>query len=223
MKAVRFHEYGDVDVLRVEDVPRPVPGPEEVLVRVAATAFNPVDATLRSGALAEVIPPPFPYTPGMELSGTVVEIGAGVRGHAVGERVIALQPLPAGGGAAEYAVVSTAALAPAPASVPLADAAALPVAALTADQALFELGGRLHGDPGARGRDHPGRPPDQLGGRQPGGDQPPDPSGRRRRPSGKHRPDGVAGRRSSRRALGDLPDPNRRVPPGRSGNGSRQG
>ncbi|NMO50395.1 NADP-dependent oxidoreductase [Actinoplanes sp. TBRC 11911] len=139
MKAVRIHEYGDVDVLRIEEVPQPVPGPGEVLVRVAATTFNPVDARFRAGAMAAFIPPAFPYTPGMELSGTVVLAGTGVPDHEVGSRVIALLPLPVGGGAAEFAVVSTAFLAPAPATVPLADAAALPVAALTADQALGHL------------------------------------------------------------------------------------
>jgi NADPH:quinone reductase-like Zn-dependent oxidoreductase len=145
MKTVRLHEYGDVDVLRIEEAPRPVPGPDEVLVRVAATTFNPVDARFRAGAMAAFIPPAFPYTPGMELSGTIVELGSGVRAHAVGSRVIALQPLPVGGGAAEYAVVAAAFVAPAPGSVPLADAAALPVSGLTADQALFEFGGLSEG------------------------------------------------------------------------------
>nr|WP_296063634.1 NADP-dependent oxidoreductase [uncultured Actinoplanes sp.] len=145
MKAVRIHEYGDVDVLRVEDAPRPVPGAGEVLVKVAATAYNAVDEKLRSGELARFYPLSFPYTPGLEFSGTVVQPGADVRDLTPGQAVVAFPALTVAGGAAEFAVVPAAALAPAPATVSLADAAALPIAALTADQALFELGGLRSG------------------------------------------------------------------------------
>lgn len=139
MKAMRLHEYGGA--LRVEEVPLSVPGPGEVLVRVAASGFNAVDVGLRAGALAEFFPLSFPYTPGLELSGTVAALGPDVRDHAVGSAVIAYRPLNVAGGAAEYAIVPADVLAPAPATVPLVDAAALPIAALTADEALFELGG----------------------------------------------------------------------------------
>jgi NADPH:quinone reductase-like Zn-dependent oxidoreductase len=143
MKAMRLHEYGGA--LRVEEVPVPVPGAGEVLVRVAASGFNAVDVALRAGALAEFFPLSFPYTPGLELSGTVAALGPGVHDHAVGSAVIAYQPMTVAGGAAEYAIVLASALAPAPATVSLVDAAALPIAALTADEALFELGGLAAG------------------------------------------------------------------------------
>jgi NADPH:quinone reductase-like Zn-dependent oxidoreductase len=140
MKAVRIHEYGDLDVLRVEEAPRPVPAADKVLVKVAATAYNAVDEKLRSGELAQFFPISFPYTPGLEFSGTVSEPGTDVRDFTAGQPVVAFPALHLAGGTAEYAVVPAAALAPAPISVPLVDAAALPIAALTADQALFELG-----------------------------------------------------------------------------------
>jgi NADPH:quinone reductase-like Zn-dependent oxidoreductase len=63
VKAVRFHGYGDAGVLRYEDVDRPRPGPGEVLVRVAATAFNPVDPWLRFGITDRIFPASFPHTP----------------------------------------------------------------------------------------------------------------------------------------------------------------
>ncbi|MEW5809222.1 MAG: NADP-dependent oxidoreductase [Actinomycetota bacterium] len=139
MKAVRYHQYGASDVLRYEEAPRPVPGPDQVLVEVAATSFNPVDAGIRGGYLAEVYQVRFPHIPGVDVAGTIAEIGAGVTGWHVGDAVVAFLPLDADGAAAEYALVPAEALAAAPTSVPLADAAALPVPALTAWQALFEI------------------------------------------------------------------------------------
>jgi NADPH:quinone reductase-like Zn-dependent oxidoreductase len=129
MKAVRFHEYGGQDVLRYEDADRPVPGDGQVLVRVAGTTFNPVDAAIRAGYMRQAMPVTLPHTPGVDLSGTV---------EGTGEAVIAFLPMLADGASAEYVAVDRALLAPAPANVPLADAAALPSSALTAWQALFE-------------------------------------------------------------------------------------
>ncbi len=139
MKAVRYHEYGDSDVLRYEEAPRPVPGPQQVLVKVAATAFNPVDAGIRGGYLAEVYDVSFPHIPGVDVAGTIAEIGEGVQDWDVGDAVVAFLPLDADGAAAEYALVPAESLAAAPTLVPLADAAALPEPALTAWQALFEI------------------------------------------------------------------------------------
>ncbi|MCG7594341.1 NADP-dependent oxidoreductase [Mycobacterium sp. PSTR-4-N] len=145
MKAIRYHEYGSSDVLRYEDAPRPTPGPQQVLVEVAATSFNPVDAGIRGGYLAEVYQVAFPHIPGVDVAGTVAELGDGVTGWTVGDAVVAFLPLDADGAAAEYAVVPAQALAAAPTSVPLADAAALPEPALTAWQALFEIAGLTSG------------------------------------------------------------------------------
>jgi NADPH:quinone reductase-like Zn-dependent oxidoreductase len=141
MKAVRFHEYGDSDVLRYEDVQEPFPGPEEVRIRVAATAFNPVDAGIRGGFLKEPFPVVLPHVPGYDVAGTIDVVGPNVAGRGVGDRVIAFLPMVAEGAAAEYVVAPAEILADAPASIPLADAAALPSVGLTAWQAVFEHAG----------------------------------------------------------------------------------
>src|SRR5437764_9218220 len=104
MKAVRFHEYGDSDVLRYEVVERPVPGPDEVRIRVAATAFNPLDAGIRGGFLQEPFPVALPHVPGYDLAGTIDAVGANVTGRRIGDRVIGFLPITADGAAAEYVV-----------------------------------------------------------------------------------------------------------------------
>ncbi len=145
MKAVRYHEYGDSDVLRYEQAPRPVPGPQQVLVKVAATSFNPVDPGIRGGYLAEVYNVSFPHIPGVDVAGTIAELGEAVQGWNVGDAVVAFLPLDADGAAAEFALVPAESLAAAPTSVPLTDAAALPEPALTSWQALFEIAGLTGG------------------------------------------------------------------------------
>ncbi|MFD6877850.1 MULTISPECIES: NADP-dependent oxidoreductase [unclassified Streptomyces] len=138
MKTARIHEYGDTSVIRHDDVARPRPSSGEVLVQVAATSFNPTESALRAGLLHAFLPVDLPYTLGWDVAGTVVEIGPGTEGLAVGDRVIGR--LDGGGAAAEYVRAPAALLVPAPESVPLAHAAALPVAGLTAWQAVFEHG-----------------------------------------------------------------------------------
>ncbi|WP_405798879.1 NADP-dependent oxidoreductase [Streptomyces longwoodensis] len=145
MKAVRFHEYGGPDVLVHEDVEQPVPGPGQVRVRVAATSFNPVDGNIRAGFMQGPIPVVLPHTPGIDLAGTVDALGEGVEGLAVGDDVVGFLPMDGPGAAAEYAIAPAEVLTPAPKSVPLADAAALPLVGLTAHQALFEHGGLAAG------------------------------------------------------------------------------
>lgn len=140
MKAVRFHEYGDVSVLRYEEAERPRPGAGEVLVKVAATAFNPVDTWFRSGIIRQIFPVSLPHTPGLDLAGTVVELGDGVSVPPVGQAVAGFLPMTGPGAAAEFATAPAAILVPVPAGIPLASAAAIPVPALTAWQALFEHG-----------------------------------------------------------------------------------
>jgi NADPH:quinone reductase-like Zn-dependent oxidoreductase len=118
------HEYGGPDVIRLDDLPTPVPGPGEVLIRVAATSLNPTEAALRSGVLATFLPVTLPVTLGWDVAGTVA-----------GEPVIGLLDR---GAAAGYATGRATALVPAPATVPLPDAAALPLAGMTAWQAVTE-------------------------------------------------------------------------------------
>lgn len=143
MKAVRFHEFGGPEVLRYEDVDQPAPGAGEVRVRVAASAFNAADDGMRGGFLP--IPVELPHVPGYDVSGTVDALGEGVDGLAVGDPVIGFLPMERDGGAAEYVIAPADALVPAPRTLPLADAAALPSVALTAWQALFDLGGLTAG------------------------------------------------------------------------------
>jgi NADPH:quinone reductase-like Zn-dependent oxidoreductase len=138
MKAVRFHEYGDPSVLGYEDVERPVPGAGEVLIRVAATSFNGVDGNIRAGFMQGPIPVTLPHTPGIDVSGTIAGLGEGVGGFEVGDRVVGFLPMAGDGAAAEYVVAPSEILAPAPTSVPLVDAAALPTVGLSAWQALFD-------------------------------------------------------------------------------------
>ncbi len=138
MRAVRFHEVGGPEVLRIEDVERPEPGAGEVLVQVAASAYNAADNGMRGGFLP--IPVQLPHVPGYDVSGTVVALGEGVEGLAVGDAVVGFLPMERDGGAAEYVVTPAEALVAAPTSVPLVDAAALPSVALTAWQALFDEG-----------------------------------------------------------------------------------
>src|SRR3954453_20990125 len=104
MKAMRLHEYGGPDVLRYEDLARPEPGAREVLVRVAGSAFNPVDDGIRGGYLQGPFPVTLPHTPGMEVSGTVDGGGDGVTGVAIGDAVVGFLPIAAAGAAAEYVI-----------------------------------------------------------------------------------------------------------------------
>src|SRR5689334_7658409 len=138
MKAVRYHSYGDSDVLVYEDADRPAAGPGQVVVRVAGAAFNPVDAAIRAGFMRHAFPVTFPYIPNFDVSGVVAETGEGVTGWSAGDAVVAFLPMNTGGAAAELAVAPAEVLAAAPRTVELADAAALPSSGLTAWQALFE-------------------------------------------------------------------------------------
>ena len=138
MKAVRFHEFGGPEVLRYEDVDRPRPAAAQVLIRVAATSFNPVDAAIRSGFLQQVFPVALPHTPGIDVAGTLAEIGEGVAGWSVGEAVVGFLPMTEDGASAEFVPAPAEVLTAAPSGIPLVDAAALPSASLTAWQALFE-------------------------------------------------------------------------------------
>jgi NADPH:quinone reductase-like Zn-dependent oxidoreductase len=141
MKAVRYHSYGDSDVLVYEDADRPVAGAGQVVVRVAGTAFNPVDVPIRAGFLPQVFPVAFPHVPNFDVAGVITEVGEEVSGWSAGDAVVAFLPMTAPGAAAEYVAAPAGALAAAPRTVELADAAALPSAGLTAWQSLFEHAG----------------------------------------------------------------------------------
>lgn len=142
MNAVVIHRYGGPEELVVASVPRPEPGPGEVLVKVAAAAINPVDFKTRggSGVAGRLHGDPFPLILGWDAAGTVVAVAPDVTGFAPGDEVYGLIRFPAIGAAyAEYLTAPATDLAPKPATLDVAHAAAVPLAALTADQALFDV------------------------------------------------------------------------------------
>ncbi len=130
MKAVRFEEYGGVDVLNVEEVPTPVPGPGQVLVQVKAAGINPGEAKIRDGLLHARWPSTFPSGQGSDLAGVVVAVGPGSVGLALGENVIGYTDDRAS--QAEYVLVEAGHLTPKPDAVPWEVAGALFVAGATA-------------------------------------------------------------------------------------------
>jgi NADPH:quinone reductase-like Zn-dependent oxidoreductase len=87
-RAVRYDEFGGIDVLRVDEVERPVPGDGQVLVRVKAAGINPSEAAIRTGAVSTIFPSTFPSGQGSDLAGIIEEVGAGVSGFAPGDEVI---------------------------------------------------------------------------------------------------------------------------------------
>jgi NADPH:quinone reductase-like Zn-dependent oxidoreductase len=131
---MRINRYGDASVIRAEDIPRPAAARGEVLIRVAATSFNPSDLGLRRGLLHSVLDLDLPMTLGGEVAGTVVEVGGGVHTLAAGDRVVGRVP----GAAAEYVTAPAGTVVAAPTTIPLAHAAAIPIAGLTAWQAVYE-------------------------------------------------------------------------------------
>jgi NADPH:quinone reductase-like Zn-dependent oxidoreductase len=138
MKAVRYHSYGDSSVLVHEEAPRPAPGPGQVVLQVAGTAFNPLDVAIRAGYVQQDFPIEFPHIPSIDVAGVITETGEGVTGWNAGDAVITALPATAPGAAAEYTAANADTVAYAPRTVDLADAAALPSAGLTAWQSLFE-------------------------------------------------------------------------------------
>jgi NADPH:quinone reductase-like Zn-dependent oxidoreductase len=133
-KAVRFNEYGGVDVLRVEEVPLPEPGEGEVLVKVEAASINPGEAKIRDGALHDLFPATFPSGEGSDLAGVVAQVGPGVAGFAVGDEVIGFTDRRASH--AEYVVTEAENLTSKPAGVSWEVAGSLYVAGTTAYAAV---------------------------------------------------------------------------------------
>ena len=134
VRAVRFHQYGDPDVLAIEEVAEPHAGPGEIRIRVSAASVNPVDWKTRAGYLAEVMPATFPVIPGSDAAGVVDEVGAGVLDVQIGDRVFGLGQATT----AELAVLT--AWAPVPGPWSLEQAAAAGLAVSTAVNGLDALG-----------------------------------------------------------------------------------
>lgn len=141
MKAVTITEPGGPDVLAFTDAPDPVAGPGEVVLQVAAAGVNRADLLQRMGFYPP--PPGAPPWPGLEASGTVIEIGEGVQDWSVGDRAMALL---AGGGYAEQVAVPAGQLLPVPAGIGLVEAAALPETLCTVWNTVFMLAGLRRGE-----------------------------------------------------------------------------
>ncbi len=138
MKAIRIHNYGGPEVLQYEDAPRPQPQPGDVLVRVHAAGVNPIDWKVREGHMKDFWPHKFPLILGWDLSGVVEEIGAGVSRFKKGDEVYSVPDVSRDGAYAEHIVVRESELALKPKSLHHIRAAAVPLAALTAWQSLFD-------------------------------------------------------------------------------------
>lgn len=138
MKAFVLKKYGQP--LSAVDMPVPEPGPRQVLVRMVASGVNHADERTRTGEFKAVFRLDLPKVMGGELSGEVVAVGSQVTGLAVGDQVYGYTGVVAMGTWAEFVVIDADALAPAPRSISLAQAASLPVVALTAWQSLVTIG-----------------------------------------------------------------------------------
>jgi NADPH:quinone reductase-like Zn-dependent oxidoreductase len=138
MKAVRIHTYGGPDTLKYEDVPIPQPAPGEVLIRVHGAGVNPVDWKVREGYLRDYILHSMPLILGWDVSGVVEATGPGVSRLKQNDDVYCRPDLARNGAYAEYIVVRESEVAPKPRSIDHLQAAAIPLAGLTAWQALFD-------------------------------------------------------------------------------------
>ena len=136
MMAWRVHEFGPPDVMKFERVPRPEPGPGEILVKVEAAGVGPWDGWIRAGKSA--LPQPLPLILGSDLSGEIVATGPGVSELRVGEQVYGVTNPQFIGAYAEYALASAAMVSSKPTSLTYIEAASVPVIAVTAWQALFD-------------------------------------------------------------------------------------
>jgi NADPH:quinone reductase-like Zn-dependent oxidoreductase len=136
MKAIVVHEYGGPEVLKFEEYPDPVPGPGEVLVRVAAASVNPIDYKRRAGLTKDFYPIQFPGLIGVDMAGTVVKVGPGVEAFTAGNRVFAM----ADNTYAELCVAKAEVLADIPEGLDLIEAAALPLVTTTGNQLLAATG-----------------------------------------------------------------------------------
>ena len=138
MKAVVIHEYGGPEVLKYEDVPQPEPKQDQLRIHVIAAGVNPVDGMIRSGMFDKEGHRAFPVILGGDISGVVERVGSNITKFKSGDPVFAYVSLDNSGGYAQYAVVTEREAAPKPKSLTYVEAAAVPIVALTAWQALID-------------------------------------------------------------------------------------
>ena len=137
MKAVRIHEYGNSNVLAFEDAPKPSITAEDVLIRVVATSVNPVDWKIREGYLQEMISYEMPLTLGWDVSGVIEAVGADVTRFNVGDAVYSRPDITRNGTYAEFVAVRESEIAHKPQTISHNEAASLPLAGITAWEALI--------------------------------------------------------------------------------------
>jgi NADPH:quinone reductase-like Zn-dependent oxidoreductase len=140
MKAVRMHGYGGTEVLKYEDAPRPEPGAGEVLVKVHAAGVNPVDWKIRAGYMRGFRDFPTPFILGWDFSGVIEQVGPGANGWKPGDEVYARPDIGRNGAYAEYIAVRASEIQHKPKELDHVHSAAIPLAALTAWQAILDAG-----------------------------------------------------------------------------------
>ncbi|MGY5811052.1 NADP-dependent oxidoreductase [Rhizobium sp. LEGMi198b] len=140
MKAALLKSYGGIEQFEIGDIPTPKPGAGEVLIKIEASAVNPFDLILRQGFMAQYIPLPLPAVLGGDAAGTVSEIGEGVTGFAVGDRVVADFSANGKGAHAEFGLVPATSVAKLPTALTFEQGAALVKAGLTGRQTVDALG-----------------------------------------------------------------------------------
>jgi NADPH:quinone reductase-like Zn-dependent oxidoreductase len=141
MKAMRYDRYGGPEVLEYANRDKPEAGAGQVLIRIRAASVNPIDWKLRSGAMKTIIPLELPTGAGQDVAGEIAAIGDGVDDLKVGDRVFAMMGVTPAGAYAEYIVLDRTAVARKPDTLDFVSAAAVPMGALTAWQAIVDLGG----------------------------------------------------------------------------------
>ena len=138
MKAVRVHQYGGREVLSIDEIPVPEIGPDEVLVRVVAASINPVDWKVRAGYLAQMIPHQMPLTLGWDVSGVVAAVGSQATQWQVGDAVYSRPDLARNGTYAEFVAIRAHECARKPRIISHVEAASLPLAGITAWEAMMD-------------------------------------------------------------------------------------
>ncbi len=140
MRAIRFHEYGGPEVLKLEEVPVPEPATNELLIKVYASGVNPVDWKIRKGLRKEKFPSELPMIPGWDVSGVVEKVGDSVKNFKTGDEVYSRPDLTKNGSYAEYMVIDEGLVNFKPKNYDHVESASIPLAGLTAWQGLFEHG-----------------------------------------------------------------------------------
>ncbi|WP_027953342.1 NADP-dependent oxidoreductase [Halobacillus kuroshimensis] len=146
MKAVIIEQYGGREQLVEKEVPNPVPENKQVVVEVRATSINPIDWKLREGYLKDAVPFEFPIILGWDAAGVITEVGEDVKDFSPGDRVFARPDTTRFGTYAQYTAVDEHLLAPLPEGVTFEEAAAVPLAGLTAWQCLVDFSDIKEGD-----------------------------------------------------------------------------